>query len=337
MATSNGSSGRTDGRSTPARDSPRSNVSRKQISHSSTGDDVEMGRGAKSTDANDDKKTKKTRKMIVIASMMVILLALIIGLSVGLTHRKRNQSNNPSAPSDFSTLGKGTGVGSLSTPTMYSAPTTDLKDGLLPWTIQSFGTNVIKGYEGCDALRADLAEAAAYLANVIIRRNRQYGISYGGGFAVEGDWDGADAVASEMTGEAAPESAKEPAREFAADEADDAADDGGAEDETDYGTNNQVEGVDEADMVSLFPGMCFDETTISCHDTYIDSNSPSSFLFCCLSLLRLRATGPSSTPLMAIKWSNSTPLDERYLRLPCLPRPLTKIHVMGPTTTRLRR
>lgn len=249
MATSNGSSGRTDGRSTPARGSPRSNVSRKQISHSSTGDDVEMGRGAKSTDANDDKKTKKTRKIIVIASTMVILLALIIGLSVGLTHRKQNQSNNPSAPSDFSTLGEGTGVGSLSTPTMYSAPTTDLKDGLLPWTIQSFGTNVIEGYEGCDALRADLAEAAAYLANVIIRRNRQYGISYGGGFAVEGDWDGADAVASEMTGEAAPESAKEPAREFAADEADDAADDGGAEDETDYGTNNQVEGVDEADMV----------------------------------------------------------------------------------------
>lgn len=278
MENSKGSSARSNGRSGSDQSSPQSDgSSRKQISDSSTADeDVEMGQPKAENenppqDASSqsrevkkeptDDKAKDTRKVALMAAVaVVILLGLIVGLSVGLTQRnKRNNNQSPNntvdPPSDFSTVGEGTGVGSLSTPTMYSAPVTDLDDGLLPWRIQSFGLNVIEGYQGCDDLRADLAEAGAYLANVVIRRNSRYGPSYGGGYEMEeeamDDLDmgiAAEApMASEMVGDssAAKESAREP--EF---EADEAADGGGdAEGETDYGTNNQVEGVDEADVV----------------------------------------------------------------------------------------
>ena len=227
--------------------------------------DASKSRQVKKGSTTTKDNSKDTRKIALIAATVVILLGLIVGLSVGLTQRNKrsDQSTNNNPPSDFSTLGEGTGVGSLSTPTMYSAPVTDLNDGLLPWRIQSFGTNVIEGYGGCDDLRADLAEAGAYLANVVIRRNSRYGPSYGGGYVLEegvddvaeesgmvADMDLGAPMASEM--ESAKESAREP--EFAADEADHAAEDDGGSDaseggETDYGTNNQVEGVDEADMV----------------------------------------------------------------------------------------
>ena len=204
--------------------------------------DASKSRQVKKESTNKD-NTKDTRKIAMIVALVVILLGLTIGLSVGLTQRNKrsDQSTDNNPPSDFSTLGEGTGVGSLSAPTMYSAPVTDLNDGLLPWRIQSFGTNVIEGYGGCDDLRAYLAEAGAYLANVVIRRNSRYGPSYGGGYVLEegvddvaeesgmvADMDLGAPMASEM--ESAKETAREP--EFAADEADhsdQAANDGGSD------------------------------------------------------------------------------------------------------------
>ena len=260
MTTSKGSSVKSNGRGTPNRSSPRSNgsSSRKQISDSSKGNgDVEMGRQPPAKNENPKSNTTKdNRKIALIIAAVVISLGLIIGLSVGLT--QRNKRSDDSTPSDTWTVGEGTDVGSLSTPTMYSAPIADLNDGLLPWRMQSFGANVIAGYQGCDDLKADLAEAGAYLANVVIRRNSQYGPAYGGvydGVAFDGVAEEAGMEADMDLGapmESVKESAREP--EFAADEADHAADDGAESNtsgggETDYETNNQVSGVDEADMV----------------------------------------------------------------------------------------
>ena len=271
-APNRGSPRQTSERSSPGRSStPQgSGSNRKQISaaNSTSDNDVEMGRKAAKNenprqqqeaqsppqDASASKSLsnskKDTRRIAMISGAVLAFLALVVGLSVGLT--QRSKSSNNSIPSDFFTLGEGTGRGSLSSPRMYSAPSTDLDDGLLKWRIQSFGTGVLSRYDGCDELRSDLAEAGAYLANVVIRRNSRYNPSYGGGGFTK------DAVEEEagivldapmaMESEASPTaSAKESQADFAADEA---GDDGGADGETDFGTNNQVEGVDEGDMVS---------------------------------------------------------------------------------------
>ena len=270
-APNRGSPRQTSERSRPGRSStPQgSGSSRKQISaaNSTSDNDVEMGRKAAKNEnprqqqeaqpPQDGSKSKSlpkskkdTRRFATISGAVLAFLALVVGLSVGLT--QRNKSNNNSIPSDFFTLGEGTGVGSLSSPRMYSAPSTDLDDGLLKWRIQSFGTGVLSRYDGCDELRSDLAEAGAYLANVVIRRNSRYNPSYGGGGftkdAVEEEAGIALDAPMAMESEASPTaSAKESQADFAADEA---GDDGGADGETDFGTNNQVEGVDEGDMVS---------------------------------------------------------------------------------------
>ena len=271
-APNRGSPRQTSERSRPGRSStPQgSGSNRKQISaaNSTSDNDVEMGRKAAKNesprqqqeaqsppqDASASKSLsnskKDTRRIAMISGAVLAFLALVVGLSVGLT--QRNKSNNNSIPSDFFTLGEGTGRGSLSSPQMYSAPSTDLDDGLLKWRIQSFGTGVLSRYDGCDELRSDLAEAGAYLANVVIRRNSRYNPSYGGGGftkdAVEEEAGIALDAPMAMESEASPtESAKGSQPDFAADEAED---DGGADGETDFGTNNQVEGVDEGDMVS---------------------------------------------------------------------------------------
>ena len=221
--------------------------------------DVPESSAAKDTNGHGGQVAKprsdsKNKKIILFSLLVVSLLGLIIGLSVGLTQRNKQRSNDAATtatdgsdwiPPDTSTAGEGTGIGSLRSATMYTSSDSDP----IPYSIQSFHGGILAGYGNCQDLRDDLYQAAAHLANVMINRNVEhwYGGGGGGGLVKEEAEEVGAPGEAEMDSVMADAPTTDTAKEMPGDA--DFADDAGEEGESDWETNTQVEGVDEADVV----------------------------------------------------------------------------------------
>lgn len=157
-------------------------------------------------------KSNNKRRRVALAAGVACALALVVGLSVGLS-RKRSNNNK-----------KGDEGESSRSPEAMSG------------RLSAYSTSMMSGYSECDDFRGDLEAAARAAAQAHVDRlalqyyHDQYfwGIPRGGSFG--GGLEEAVMMDSAVQGGA---SAKTPST-------------GG---ETDFGTNNQVEGVDEADFV----------------------------------------------------------------------------------------
>ncbi|KAI2494497.1 hypothetical protein MHU86_20029 [Fragilaria crotonensis] len=196
---------------------------------------------------------RKRRRTFGIVILVLLVIGLIVGLVVGLTRPSSNESSSSAS------LAQGQGDGSNSSPSEPSpSPPSSTSDETEDDTasettarvkFQSSGRafnvtmdllspDVLEGYDNEDDLKADLAEAVKFFINGFIEDQIQYGrytYIYEGpmmdvGAVAEGDEATADNAAS-----AGPPGAGGRGESAA-----------GA---TDFETNNQVDGVDEADMV----------------------------------------------------------------------------------------
>lgn len=180
------------------------------------------------------------RKIAIIALISLAALALIVGLSVGLTQRDPHYNPSNLGDGGKSEDGSGdttdetkddtieeTGKKDEDTKDTTSSPGSDNgdKEGtttnqevaqlLFQPNLRSFSADVLQGYNNCNSLIDDIEEAGKYLVNLIISMNIRYGEEEV--IALDGDLDrGAQKSASSASS---------------------------------YETNNQVEGVDEADIV----------------------------------------------------------------------------------------
>ena len=184
-------------------------------------------------------QTKRHRTFGIVI-LVLIAIGLIVGLSVGLTRPNNNESSSAAS------LSQGKDNGSNSSP---SDPTEDGAEATTRVKFQSTGRafnvtmdllspDVLEGYDNEDDLKADLGEAVRFFINGFIEEQIQYGrnmyvyegpmeggvVSGGDDVVTVNDSENANAMGGAGKGESAA----------------------GA---TDFETNNQVDGVDEADMV----------------------------------------------------------------------------------------
>lgn len=192
--------------------------------------DTEKGLQEQPVETDADAPSGGKRRKVIITLGIVACLALIIGLSVGLTRDNNNNSNQSASGDDIT----------VETPTNTKDPpasTTKFQSSVgraFDVSLNLLTPNVLQGYGGDkEALRADLVQAVQMYVSNSIEEQIRWGSHYGGfpedeSFAdsPEGDVDDSGAgVAGDL--ETAPV----------------------VGDTTDFETNNQEEGVDEADRV----------------------------------------------------------------------------------------
>ena len=98
---------------------------------------------------------------------------------------------------------------------------------VIPYKLRTFSKHILDGYDSCDALKLDLTQAANHRANNAILRYADWNDIY-----YEENLEDSAAPASESATSASKEKSE-----------------GQSSGETSYGSNNQVDGVDEADIV----------------------------------------------------------------------------------------
>lgn len=153
----------------------------------------------------------KTKKLVLLGAGGIALIGGVVGLSVGLTSRKKNL-----------------------------VPRMQINTSRLSY----FDASVLNGYEACRDLEDDLMEAAEIIANITIENlaesyfRQEYNYNFlprGGGFGQAGTTEAEGEVMFDVAADSptagGPESGSQK---------------GG---ESSFDTNNQVAGVDEADLV----------------------------------------------------------------------------------------
>jgi len=128
------------------------------------------------------------------------------------------------------------GLGDLSQSTLYTSSSLESTSptyvSLIPWTLRSISAGVTEKYTSCADFRSDLTNAANFLAERTILNYAAWG------FGDDGSGENTEPDPGEM------DVADAPAKE---EQMSSTASDAGAE--SSYGTNNQVEGADEPDVV----------------------------------------------------------------------------------------
>ncbi|KAI2494495.1 hypothetical protein MHU86_20027 [Fragilaria crotonensis] len=182
--------------------------------------------------AQDQAKRRRTFGIVI---AVLIAIGLIVGLSVGLTRPSGTDSSSSASVSQ----GQGDGTNSTSNTSdetedgTATEATTRVKfqssGRAFNVTLDLLSPDVLEGYDNEEDLRSDLAEAVKFFINGYIEDQIKYGRYV---YVMEG---GAVADGDDATAGAGPSGAGGKGESAA-----------GA---TDFETNNQVDGVDEADMV----------------------------------------------------------------------------------------
>eukprot|EP00586_Coscinodiscus_wailesii_P000070 CAMPEP_0172480130 /NCGR_PEP_ID=MMETSP1066-20121228/5091_1 /TAXON_ID=671091 /ORGANISM="Coscinodiscus wailesii, Strain CCMP2513" /LENGTH=806 /DNA_ID=CAMNT_0013241181 /DNA_START=260 /DNA_END=2677 /DNA_ORIENTATION=- len=173
------------------------------------------------------------RRLAIIALIFLAAVGLIVGLTVGLTRPNTPIANGgsggsntvdeeepvdtPGGENDGSADVPGTDE-DVSSPTEPIGAPDDQTISQLTFqpNLRSFSSDILSGYNDCSVLVQDIEETAKYLVNVLIANNVRYG----------------DEEVVALDGEAPMDAAPS-----------------ASQGKSSYGTNNQVENVDEADIV----------------------------------------------------------------------------------------
>ena len=192
------------------------------------------------TDEDDTNRRQRNRRTFGIVLLFLIVIGLIVGLSVGLT---RPNDNSESSAASLAAQGNANATGSTGTaPNDGTGDTAEASTTRVQFqttgvtrafnvTMDLLSPDILEGYDNDDELKADLGQAVRFFINTFIEdqiRWGRYEIMYGGGM----EFDDTVASGGDAMGAAGPNGKGESAA--------------GA---TDFETNNQVDGVDEADMV----------------------------------------------------------------------------------------
>ena len=125
----------------------------------------------------------RRNRFVVVGVLGLAVVALIIGLSAGLTQNKANNSTTDSAATSSTTMSKdSTSTGTASTSTTTGSPTTSgesesksftTSTGTMEVTLMLFNPNITIPYSDDNALKADLTEAAKLLVINLIKYNNE--------------------------------------------------------------------------------------------------------------------------------------------------------------------
>jgi hypothetical protein len=129
--------------------------------------DVERDRSPEPEQAVINNEINRRRRFrIGIAACSVIAIALVVGLSVGLT-RPSNGSNSSSSLQNQS---NGSSTGTSSNPTSSSPPVVQFKSTgrAFDVTMNLLSPAILEGYDSEDELKADLAQAVRFYINTFI-------------------------------------------------------------------------------------------------------------------------------------------------------------------------
>jgi len=189
---------------------------------------------------NDKQQTSsKQRSLAIFVGCLVGLAALVTGVAVEL-----NNNNNKS-----STTSESTTTSTSTTANLFSAS----PDRPFNATVPLFTEDVVQGYRSPDEMEGDLTQMVQLLLNqALINNEENYNRYHRGQDEDAAEEDGAAAGAPQEFAPAAP----------MADEGSTASDGGNSrvqDEDSDFGSNNQEEGVEEGDLIVA------DET----HGTYI--------------------------------------------------------------------
>jgi len=247
----------------------------------SSGDVENQSRPAATTDINNPYSTNYTnKKPKVIALIVFLLVAVVLAITLPLTIGSNN-SNNSTDSSNGSSNSDGGTSGDDSSNTQDGASSTDNNLGTSPpvqvyksqfldsngpiqTQVRIMDPSVADGYEQCSDLRKDIENAVNHYANNLIMREAtsEWQEEYYGNFTKcdpnsQPNWGWGDDVDGEATatvgtsfGGVAEMDSVASVESVSASRPSVAADDSaGKVSEDSYETNNQVDGVDEADVV----------------------------------------------------------------------------------------
>jgi Beta propeller domain len=193
--------------------------------------DVEKGQPEPEQAVISDEMKRRRRFRIGMAVGSLIAIALIVGLSVGLTR----PSNGSSSASTLQNQSNGSSTDNSSNPANPSPPTLQFKSTgrAFDVTMNLLSPAVLEGYDSEDALKADLDQAVRFYINTFIEDQILYGrmpIVDGPQYDMAASDDSMPTEGNAASGAAGTGGAS-------------------AKGKTDYNTNNQNEGVDEADFI----------------------------------------------------------------------------------------
>eukprot|EP00978_Attheya_sp_CCMP212_P035954 scaffold159526_cov35-Attheya_sp.AAC.1 len=189
----------------------------------------------------------QTKYIVGVVALAMGVLALVLGLSLGLNN---NDSKSDSPNEIFDDTMTDTTTDNDTTDNTVATLYTSTR-GAFPIELLQYGAASMAGYETCDDMESDLLMAAKFHVNGIIARNSKYQVP-DNNYVDYVDYDVISVgqpelgiVADSGTEAVTSDQASKVAGDATADKTATAEADG----EDNFGTNNQEEGVEEADVV----------------------------------------------------------------------------------------
>jgi len=199
--------------------------------------------GTSGSNRGDGKPDGKRRRWLYVAGAVFVGLAIFaIAFSIGWTQAPKSEASSPSTTSSSAQETSSFGGGGVGGTNGQGFKAVAAGEGPFNTTLGLFNQDITRGYSSVEELRTDLEQAAWFLLNEVVRRNTGDQAYYGGGggyypMPARGFNDGTQEIAIDAVPSADSTSSY-------------GGDTGGVpEDLTDYGTNNQEQGVEEGDVV----------------------------------------------------------------------------------------
>jgi len=188
------------------------------------------------TELNEMQKSKLKNKLVIASGL--ILTAVVIGIAVPLGLRSRDRRNRGFEP-----------VGNQRTDEEMMSNSLQFQEFKLPVSLREFSSDILSGYNTCGDLKDDIEQALNDFANIIIEEDMNNFISYDdfGYYNDRGEVMVAEGQPVMM--EMAQADTFEMSSTSAADSSISSKEASSSITEDSFGTNNQHEDVDEADIV----------------------------------------------------------------------------------------